>query len=376
MLAINALNEDQSSEEFHENLIPAVKKDKLDISKRTVSSLEMSTSNVNKDIGAEETSEEDIPVKPKAQRRATPSENIKKRDRDSPQKESTVRKSRRTASKESLAASVVKSSTSLHKMDSEKTMSISLKNFAELLSASLRETSVKEALGELIDSSVGNAVKNSLSNMNTRLVQVETATTKRDDEITALKTKTDTLEQQLRLGNLVFSGFPERENETTATLQTSFSEFCGNFLLTIVTRNDVEAIYRMGKKNADFTPPRVIMVKFSNRRIREEIYHARMQLRKMETGRGHDFTQPVYINEDLTQYRATIYKECREAVKDKKLFSAWSMNGFIWVKQAKEGSPIRINEVTNLQQLTKDGKTIQGRKPEHETNRRPSVESQ
>jgi len=41
---------------------------------------------------------------------------------------------------------------------------------------------------------------------------------------------------------------------------------------------------------------------------------------------------PIYINEDLIKPVADLFREARKLVKEKKLFSAWTYGGSLFVK--------------------------------------------
>ena len=60
---------------------------------------------------------------------------------------------------------------------------------------------------------------------------------------------------------------------------------------------------------------------------------------------------PIYLNENLTSYRRNILKQANQNRKDGLFTSTWSMDGEIFVKTSPEGSPIRIYEKTDLENL-------------------------
>jgi len=65
---------------------------------------------------------------------------------------------------------------------------------------------------------------------------------------------------------------------------------------------------------------------------------------RVESGR-------ICLNENLTSYRRNILKQANQNRKDGLLTSAWSMDSKILVKTSTEGSPIRIYEKTDLENL-------------------------
>ena len=95
-----------------------------------------------------------------------------------------------------------------------------------------------------------------------------------------------------------------------------------------VQPTDIAVSHRLGKKAPGKN--RQIIVKFATRNIRERVFSARTDLKdfnKANTG------QPdIYINEDLTQFRANLAKKTRDCKKAEKIADTWNIYGKIFVK--------------------------------------------
>lgn len=257
----------------------------------------------------------------------------KKRPRDSPQKASNkLKKTRKNP---------ISSSSSEETEPTEMTSNLNPTNFAELL----RDEGVKKALQDIIRPTVEEAVQNSISNLSKRIDKIEASTTSQNAEIESINSRVDNLEQLARQNNIIVSGIQDKPGEH---LLDNFKKFAMDYLMTNITENDIMSIFRLGKQKTDPTSPRPIMVKFNSPDKKTEIYKSRIHLRKMDIGKVKEYINPIYINEDLTPARASLFKSCRQAIKEKKLFSCWTFNGTIWVKTSKTGDPVRI---TNKKEL-------------------------
>ena len=98
---------------------------------------------------------------------------------------------------------------------------------------------------------------------------------------------------------------------------------------------------RMGRKNQ--AKSRDVLVKFNNNAIRESVYRKRKLLTRID--------DPLYINEDLTQYRSQLFYEARKIRKKGHLFGAWTQQGSIMVKVKSDDSPRVVSNHNDLKTL-------------------------
>jgi len=89
--------------------------------------------------------------------------------------------------------------------------------------------------------------------------------------------------------------------------------------------NDVAETHRLPKGRNDWVRP--VIVRFDNRRSSDLIYSARRELRN-----SHSVPTPIYINEHLTKRSDYLFLECRKMWKSRKISSAWTWNGNVFIK--------------------------------------------
>ncbi|GJQ80003.1 hypothetical protein Trydic_g9476 [Trypoxylus dichotomus] len=132
-------------------------------------------------------------------------------------------------------------------------------------------------------------------------------------QLAEMNEKMDNLEQYSKINNLRFYGIPERPNEDTDQL---IVDFCRDKMNIVVRSQDINAAYRLKHAENGLKP---IIVKFTNRTIKREIYSNKIKLKGTRT----------VIKEDLTSKRATIFKELGNIVPKK---CTWTNNGKIFYK--------------------------------------------
>ena len=124
------------------------------------------------------------------------------------------------------------------------------------------------------------------------------------DEVEA---KHDDLEQYTRKFNLVIHGIPEREEEDNIENVIKL----GKLLEVNLSSGDIDIVHRMKTKSKDKPPP--IIARFSNYNAKSKLYKARLNLRIVDL---QDLgAEKIFINENLTAWRAELFKEARKVKK-------------------------------------------------------------
>ena len=134
----------------------------------------------------------------------------------------------------------------------------------------------------------------------------------------------DDLEQYTRKFNLEIHGIPETDDEEPEDIILGLAK-----LMEIdLTYEDIDITHRLKKGNKT---PRPIIVRFSNYYSKEQMYRGRWKLRKKSGLRdlGVD-PKNVYINENLTAYRAGLFKKVRD--RKRRDWKFWTTDGKIFVK--------------------------------------------
>jgi regulator of replication initiation timing len=125
---------------------------------------------------------------------------------------------------------------------------------------------------------------------------------------------------------------------------------CRESLGVPVTKDDISVVHRLASKGGNATSssssrgPAPIIVRFTRRKTRDEVFKARKQLKDARPG--------VYINEHLTPENASLFKQARMLVKQKKLLSAWTANCSVFVKDSElpDARYIKISNLSDLPQ--------------------------
>ena len=88
-----------------------------------------------------------------------------------------------------------------------------------------------------------------------------------------------------------------------------------------------------------------MIVRFDNRRSRDLIYSARIELRN-----SHPVPTPIYINEHLTKKSDELFLECRKMWKSRNISSAWTFNGNVFIKppEIEGGATVKVNCLEDL----------------------------
>lgn len=79
--------------------------------------------------------------------------------------------------------------------------------------------------------------------------------------------------------------------------------------------------------------------------MRERIYNGRLGLR--HNTRGNE----LYISECLTRYRQEIFTECLALKKQGKIYTAFTRNGSVYLKEKKHGYNVRVDGWEALRDL-------------------------
>ena len=209
-------------------------------------------------------------------------------------------------------------------------------------SISSDETSFKQAIALILNKDV---FKNAIAGV---LVPEVTALRR---EVITLKSKVDDMEQYTRRNCLKITGVPEEPNDNTDVLVMNV---INNFVLKEkeekITIKDISRSHRVGKSRPK-NRPRDIIVKFVSYRDRALVYGNKRNL-KAYNNNPTKKTDPIYINEALTQTRSELFRKTRELVKSRKLHSCWTFDGRIYAKlHGVHGRKIIISSVDDLDQF-------------------------
>lgn len=171
-------------------------------------------------------------------------------------------------------------------------------------------------------------------------------------ENTNLKVRVDDLENYTRLDNLIVHGLPEttepkfQSSHSDETARKLILDLCHNRLGVDLAGSDISAAHRIF--STDKNKHRPIIVRFTSRRARNQVFAAKKSLRPNKS--SPPISAPIYINEHLTKHNASIYSHTRKLVREKKLFATWTAGGITYIRRtpAPEDKAQRIRFMEDL----------------------------
>ena len=199
------------------------------------------------------------------------------------------------------------------------------------------QQSFQSQVADLINSIVAGI----LEGLNLKIGALEKENKELKQRVMKLEDAADQAEQYSRRNCLKISGVPENDasEESTDDLVIKLARAIDVDL----SLQDIDRSHRLGKsESGDNARPRPwdIVVKFATYRTRARFYKARV----LTKDRGY---RGVFVNEHLTKTRNNILYQARRRVKSKQLKSAWSFDGFLFVRHHDEKVQ-RIYSVTDL----------------------------
>ena len=157
-----------------------------------------------------------------------------------------------------------------------------------------------------------------------------------------LRSELDQLEQHGRRDSLRFSGIPE--NPAHDNTDNKILDICNAIELDPPLQpTDIAVSHRLGKSVPGKT--RQIIAKFSTRNIRERVFSARTKLK--DYNNANPDKPNIYVNEDLTQFRANLAKEARYLKRAIRIADTWNIHGKIFVKDL-HNHVAQINKSSDL----------------------------
>lgn len=156
-----------------------------------------------------------------------------------------------------------------------------------------------------------------------------------------LSVRIETQECYSRRENIVIRGLPEasfaelgtRSNDCSSQdmipvgsslpVEQAVIELCRDRLGIDVLPSEISSAHRIRKGDKDTTRP--VIVRFVCTKTRDKIMRAKKQLKSAGNR--------IYISEHLTFAASKCFYEARKLVREKKIESAWTMNGQVYFKR-------------------------------------------
>lgn len=173
-----------------------------------------------------------------------------------------------------------------------------------------------------------------------------------------LETRVEQLEAYTRVDNLIIHGIPESYAEkTTAGItadtvpgesvqntESAVLQLFSEKLSLNLSPADISVCHRLKKLNQK-APFRPVIVRFTNRKARSAVLAAKKRLRQRQDCGG------IYINEHLTNAAGKLFATAREVLKNRKIGSAWTWNGRVYIKLLDEQTILNIKSAADLQRF-------------------------
>lgn len=166
----------------------------------------------------------------------------------------------------------------------------------------------------------------------------------RDVRISDLEINVDRLQSQQRKKDLILTGSavptPPQEHWNEDVTDTAVT-LLGRCLPDVpVTRDDITDAFRIGKQ-------RRIVCRFksaSKNSVRDRLYENRFKSKSVNT---HGVAEPssLYINENLSPYRQTVFQALLKEKQAKRIYTVYTKNGEVFCKTQQYGRKIKVESL-------------------------------
>jgi DNA-binding protein H-NS len=141
----------------------------------------------------------------------------------------------------------------------------------------------------------------------------------------------------------VIHGIPEQKEEDNVENVIKL----GQLLEVNLTRGDIDIVHRMKTKSE--SKPRPIIARFSNYNAKSKLYEARLNLRNVTL---QDLgAEKIFTSENLTAWRAKLFKEARKVRKKFYNGKTWTVDGKIFLKTDFTAKVLKVDSYEDLKGL-------------------------
>lgn len=175
--------------------------------------------------------------------------------------------------------------------------------------------------------------------------QLKKETTVKDQELAALTSRFNSLEQYGRGINLEIHGIVE----STYNDANYIVEKTAKALGLAYRSSEIQAAHRLPSRDKDKIP--VLLVQFTNKAVKQQWLIAGRKKRLLSRDIVGEGEGRVYFNESLTPYYSKLFRETRMVAKEKHYDQVWVLNGTIRVKKQRDSRQTHI--ISNYEDLKK-----------------------
>ena len=121
-----------------------------------------------------------------------------------------------------------------------------------------------------------------------------------------------------------------------------------------VVAEDIEISHKLRRRKS----MKPIIVKFCSHKVKSRLYKERTKLKSVKISDLYPSyasaaakQNRLFINENLTPYRADLVRQANDMKADGLLSSVWTLDGKVFVKTSPSGNPVRIYSEDDLDEL-------------------------
>lgn len=185
------------------------------------------------------------------------------------------------------------------------------------------------------------------------------------NEINIIKDEINNLEQYIRRDCIEIRGIPNQGSESVRKTNEIVQRI-GEKIGVQVDDRDISISHRLPRRKrpsgyhlrsssqSNSTESDPIIVKFSNRTVRDEFYHGRRSLRDITTSDlGFPARNKIFIVESLTQRNKEIFNGCLGVKRDKRFKFLWTNMGKIYLRRDENSPRILVQSLNDLDKLAR-----------------------
>ena len=180
---------------------------------------------------------------------------------------------------------------------------------------------------------------------------------KLENRVVLIESSHDALQQYGRRNNLVIFGIPDsvQDSDHESTVTSILSDTDVN-----VESREVDECHRIGKSN---NGSKKTMIRFVNRKYCKKALRNKKQLERIDLKKHHLVSGTrIFINENLTIKKEHLTFNCKQLKKRNYIFSTFTKNGTVYIKQNENSRPLVIlnmnglhDRFPNIYDLSKEG---------------------
>ena len=224
------------------------------------------------------------------------------------------------------------------------------------------------------------SLQQTIASLNSKLDARENEISYLKNKVEVLEDRVDDMEQWTRKGSARIQGLKDSPSESNAALEQKILDICETIAVDPpLVSEDIEVAHRLphpkallqrlaqedadergvplgllpdGSKTTDLMkmippaklPPRSVIVKFANRKVKAKVMVKRKNLKTLDKQK---YPERIFLQDDLTQRRAKLAYLGRKLVLQKKISDTWVFDSKVMIKD-NHG---RIRSIRNVKDL-------------------------